>query len=96
MARFLSEGIYNTWQPAETHPHRIDTVLDMDPNLNVNPAPPNPQQHRDNLLNKRRRQLKTFLSQVAKCVSENHYTTVMRQATSLEWITPKYGRITIS
>ena len=35
---------------------------------------------------KRKGQLKTFLSQVAKAVSEHNYHTLMRQATSLQWV----------
>jgi len=41
---------------------------------------------RRQLLDKRRRQLDIFLSQVATCVSINHYNTVVRHATSLEWV----------
>ena len=40
----------------------------------------------EEFLNKRQRQLKTFLSQVVKCVSENHYTPILSHATSLELI----------
>ena len=38
---------------------------------------------------KRRRQLVIFLSQVANCVSLNHYTTVLLHATLLQWIFDK-------
>ena len=38
------------------------------------------------LLTKRRRQLKTFLGQVARCTSQNLYATIVRHATSLDWI----------
>ena len=43
----------------------------------------------DELLAKRPRQLKTFLGQVAKCASKNMYATIVRHATSLEWIYTK-------
>ena len=69
MARFMDDGPYNTWEAEESFPGRIRTHIAPD---------------EAEILPKRKRQLKTFLSQVAKVVSENHYNTVMRQATSLQ------------
>ena len=60
-------------------------LANLDPEL---PQKPTPIQ-REELLTKRRRQLVVFLSQVANCVSTNHYTTVLRHATSLQWIFDK-------
>ena len=88
----MQRGIYSTWTAGEQNEDRIEAVHAADPLLIVVPAPPNEaavQAHQEQVLDKRRRLCKTFLSQVAKCVSENHYTTVMRQATSLQWIYTK-------
>ena len=85
MARFMTGGRYQNWQSQEQFPHRIDIVNPRDPDR--------PAQGADNredllmdLLAKRRRQLKTFLGQVAKCTSRNMYATIVRHATSLDWI----------
>ena len=47
---------------------------------------PNQPRRRDSIRDKRRRQCKVFLSQVAKCVSQNHYLEIIRHATSLTWV----------
>ena len=31
LARFMSDGIYNTWLAQEENPHRIETLNDRDP-----------------------------------------------------------------
>ena len=82
MARFMERGIYRNWAADEVTPHRIAALHNNDPkNL---PALTDPQ--RDELLQERQRQLRTFLSQIAGCVSIEHYATIMRHATSLQWI----------
>jgi len=87
MARFMQDGRYSFWSSEESLAGRLGDLdpvdqrkVDLEENL-VTRATDEAQ-----TLNKRRRQLKTFLSQVAKVVSENNYSTVMRQATSLNWI----------
>ena len=84
LAQFLPRGRYSTWQSEETNPDRITELVQPgpDPELPDNPTDPQIQ----DLLAKRRMQLEVFLSQVANCVSLNHYTTVVRHATSLQWI----------
>ena len=69
MARFMGNGIYREWTSAEVLSNRIAAISAND----VEGAD----------LGKHRRQLKMFLSQVTKVVSDNHYNTVMRHATSL-------------
>ena len=87
LAPFLPTGNYSTWQAEETNPLRITELVQPgpDPDLPQNPT----QAQRDQLLEKRRRQLEIFISQVASCVSINHYNTVVRNATSLEWVFDK-------
>ena len=77
-ALFLPGAVYGEWQLEEDNPHRIA----VDPNLPAEPT----QAQRDSLRDKRRRQCKVFLSQVAKCISQNHYLEITRHATSLTWI----------
>ena len=86
MARFMDRGIYRNWAADEITPHRIAALHVNDP-MNL-PALTDPQ--REELLQERQRQLRTFLSQIASCVSTKHYATIMRHATSLQWI---YNRI---
>ena len=80
LGHFLPDGRYNQWQAEETNAHRIPALADPDPELPQNPT----EAQIEDLLTKRRRQLVVFLSQVANCVSTNHYTTVLRHATSLQ------------
>ena len=75
LGHFLTDGRYNEWQAEE-----VIQLTDPDPELPQHPT----QIQRDELLTKRRRQLVIFLSQVANCVSLNHYTTVLRHAISLQ------------
>ena len=85
MARFMAEGRYHQWQSQEENPHRIQIVHVRDPDRPADDA-----QNRDDimteLLAKRRRQLWTFIGQVAKATSKNMYAAIVRQSTSLEWV----------
>ena len=85
LGHFLPDRRYSQWQAEEINADRIQALADPDPELPQNPD----QIQRDELLTKRRRQLVIFLSQVANCFSINHYTTVLRHATSLQWIFDK-------
>ena len=86
LSHFLTDGRYAEWEAEEVNPHRIAELLgNPDPELPQNPTAA----QETDLLTKRRRQLVIFLSQVANCVSVNHYTTVLRHATSLQWIFDK-------
>ena len=89
MTRFMTEGRYNTWLSQETNPNRLQALDQHDPD-----RPRQDVNNRDDLLvdllAKRRRQLKTFLGQVAKCAGQHMYATIVCHATSLNWI---YERI---
>ena len=69
-----SDGIYREWRAAEDYPNR----------LAVHYAP---DQAAD--LTKRRNQLRTLLSIVAKCCSDADYSPVLQHSTSFEWIVQK-------
>ena len=81
-AFFLPGRLYGDWQLQEQNPHRVAVVAPGDPELPVDPT----QQQRDALVDKRRRQCQVFILLVAKCVSENHYLEITRNATSLTWV----------
>ena len=84
LAHFLPTGDYSEWESEELNPLRIPHLVQPGPDPDL-PADPTDAQTRQ-LLDKRRRQLDIFLSQVASCVSLNHYNTVVRHATSLQWV----------
>ena len=88
MARFMTGGRYGTWRSQEAYPNRVEDLHPRDPERPQNDAA-NREDLLADLLAKRRRQLKTFLGQVAKCTSRNLYATIVRHATSLEWIYTK-------
>ena len=88
MARFMTGGRYHTWQSQEQFPHRIADVHPRDPDRPAQDVN-NREDLITDLLAKRRRQLKTFLGQIAKCTSRNMYATIVRHAMSLEWIYTK-------
>ena len=81
-AQFLTDGKYSTWLSKEINPERIEQLAaeDLaDPDLRNLEA-------RTLKLRSVRTQLRTVLSIIGKCVSEGHYNSVVRHATSLEWI----------
>ena len=85
MARFMTEGIYNTWTSQEENNQRIVELNERDPNR--------PEENAANradviaeLLSKRRRELRTFISQIAKAASKNMYASIVRHSTLLEWV----------
>ena len=55
-------------------------------NANAEPTANTKATKKAEITGKRKRQFKLFLSQVVKVVSDHHYNTVMRQATSLQWV----------
>ena len=79
----MQDGRYNTWQSQEANPHRIQELDARDPDR---PAPDaaNRKDRLADLLAKWRRQLRTFLGQVAKCALKNLYAAIVQHATSLE------------
>ena len=85
MARFMSYGRYHKWQSQEENPHRIQDVHNRDPDRPAKDAQ-NRADVMTELLPKRRRQLRTFIGQVAKEASKNMYAAIVRHSTSLEWV----------
>ena len=86
MAMFMQKGHYNCWTAEKTSPRRIQALDATDLALATEEATANAKTaKRAEILNKRKRQLKPA-SQVAKVISEHHYNTVMKQATSLHWV----------
>ena len=85
MAHFMTDGRYHQWQSEERNPLRLQILHAQDPDRLASNA-----RNRDNLmeelLTKRRIQLKQFLGLVAKCASKNMYATIVRHATSLQWV----------
>ena len=76
-------------EPSMENGSRKKTILteyqqcwQTDPDLPAEPT----QAQRDSLRDKLRRQCKVFLSQVAKCVSHNHYLEIIPHTTSLTWV----------
>ena len=79
MARFMQEGQYSTWEAEEVTPGRILTLHADDQTLaEAEDTAIMKAAKRTEILAKRKRQLKTFLSQVAKVITDNHYNVVMR------------------
>ena len=88
---FLKGGKYENWESAETNPDRIVEIKPEDraqvgPGLDANAV----RQRNNDTLQKLRKNLRTVLSIVGKCVSEGHYNSVVRHSTSLQWI---YGNL---
>ena len=69
-----SDGIYREWRAAEDYPNRL--ALHYAPDQAAD-------------LTKRRNQLRTLLSIVAKCCSDADYSPVLQHSTSFEWIVQK-------
>ena len=99
-AVFLADGKYSEWQSLETNPNRIQALHDDDRQLPYVPRDENDPnreitQNEANLINAEkladiRKDLRTVLSIVGKCVSEGHYNSVVRHSTSLKDI---YGML---
>ena len=69
--KFLPGGRYKNWQPAETLEHRIEAVVSPDTN--------------DDLI-KTRKDLRQFITLVAKYVHIDYYNPIIRHSISLNWI----------
>ena len=76
MARFMTDGVYADWSSQEVDPHRIDEIREGDPHR--------PEENAVNrvavlaeLLSKRRRELRTFIGQIAKVASKNMYAAIV-------------------
>ena len=76
MARFMPGGVYENWTSQEADPNRIPAVRNGDPQI--------PEENAANraavlakLLSKRRRELRTFIGQIAKVASKNMYAAIV-------------------
>ena len=79
---FLEGGAYNNWLSQEAGPaNRITTLQGSDAGRRQDQVDNIPD---DNLLRKINRDLRTFLSIIGKCVSQGHYSSVIRHSTSFE------------
>ena len=83
MARFMTEGIYNTWTLQEENNQRIVELNERDPNRPEEIAA-NLADVIAELLSKQHRELRTFIGQIAKAASKNMYAGIVRHSTSLE------------
>ena len=88
-AIFLKDGAYDTWESLETNKERItalkaEDILEAD--AAVNRSELQAQAANNEFLRNVRKNLRTTLSIIGKCVSQGHYTSVIRHSTSLEWI----------
>lgn len=72
--KFLPGGRYQNWSAAEENEHRIE----------VNIAPDTPEKLPDI-----RRELRQFITIVAKFVHQDYYNPIVRHSTSLKWIYSK-------
>ena len=88
-AIFLKDGAYDTWESLETNKDRIaalkaEDIIEAD--VAVNRSELQAQAANNELLRNVRKNLRTTLSIIGKCVSQGHYNSVIRHSTSLEWI----------
>ena len=88
-AIFLKDGDYDTWESLETSKDRIaalkaEDIIEAD--VAVNRSELQAQAANNEFLRNVRKNLRTTLSIIGKCVSQGHYNSVIRHSTSLEWI----------
>ena len=83
MARFMIGGIYANWASQEADPDRLAAISNQDPNLPAEDAVNRPALQQE-LLNKRRRELRTFIGLIAKVAAKNMYAAIVRHSTSLQ------------
>ena len=76
---FLPDGRYLEWQSQEVLPNRLAALKGADLTRHADQVAII---SNDALLHKRRRDLRTFLSIIGKCVSQGHYTSVIRHSHS--------------
>ena len=86
---FLKGGKYENWESAEVNPDRVPDVKDEDrvqPSQEDGISAAVARQRTAEKLKKIRKDLRTVLSIIGKCVSEGHYNSITRHSTSLQWI----------
>ena len=75
MARFMTDGLYHEWRSQEQDANRLRELLEGDPDAPEENARNREAKERE-LLAKRRRELRTFIGQVAKSASKNMYAGI--------------------
>ena len=98
-AVFLKDGSYDEWESYETNNNRIPTLKAEDTLAADEAAGKTAIQARtanEAFLKNIRKNLRTALSIVGKCVSQGHYNSVVQHSTSLEWIYKMSGVTTTS
>ena len=91
-ATFLPGGRYENWVSAEVNEHRIVAIKEEDTITAGETIERRViTEERANAINletltKIRKNLRTVLSIIGKCVSEGHYTNVIRHSSSIRWI----------
>ncbi len=71
--KFLPKGKYDKWEPAESFPDRIKQLKPEDIAAEID-------------INAVRRELRQFLTIIAKLIHEDYYHPIIRHSISMEWI----------
>ena len=79
LSYFLPDRLYPTWEYEEVNQHRIEDLAEAYPDIPQHSTA----NQRTALFTKWRRLCLIFLSQVDKCVSENHFIPIMVYVTLL-------------
>ena len=72
--KFMPGGDYASWEPAESYPDRIRTLVQTDPESNLTTI---------------RKELRHLLMIIAKFIHEDYYQPIVRHSTSIDWIYKK-------
>ena len=87
---FLKGGLYESWESFENNENRIPEVKPDDQTQPANRDDPvaveAARQANETKLKTYRKDLRTVLSIIGKCVPEGQYSSVVRHSTSLQWI----------
>ena len=90
---FLTGNAYDTWESAEENSNRIAelrpehrAVENLNNEVGEIITQEQAEEFNNDTLDGFRTNLRTVLSIIGKCVSEGHYTSVIRHSTSLSWI----------
>ena len=88
-AVFLKDGGYDEWESFETNNNRIAALKDEDilaADADARRSAEQAAAANETFLKNVRKNLRTALSIVGKCVSQGHYNSVIRHSISLDWI----------
>ena len=88
-AVFIEGGAYDKWESQESNRNRIPNLKPQDTlaaDQNVPRTEAEAEAANEVFLDKIRKNLRTTLSILGKCVSQGHYNSVIRHSTGLDWI----------